>query len=178
MYKDFKFITEQKIEGLMKVEATSFSDHRGRLFSSYLKEEFITNGIQHEFNHDKFAINQHKYTLRGLHGDFKSWKMVSVPLGKVFQVVVDYRKDSPTYKNVYTCILDSNDPCLLLLPPGCANGFQSLVENTVYHYKLSYYGGYVDANEQFTLRWNDPEFKIKWPNMNPVISKRDSFSNE
>lgn len=178
MFKDFTFNTELKIKGLIKISATSFSDHRGKLFSSYLKEEFIVNGISHDFNHDKFAINDRKHTLRGLHGDFKSWKMVSVPFGRVFQVVVDNRSDSPTYRKVYTCILDSKDPSFLLLPPGCANGFMSLTENSVYHYKLSYDGDYADANEQFTLPWNDSKLNIEWPNANPILSKRDSYESE
>ena len=172
-YKDFIFHTPEEIEGLRVIELSKFEDLRGSLFTTYLREQYIENDIRLEFIHDKYAMNNQKGVLRGFHGDFKSWKLVTALTGKIFQAVYDNRPNSPTYGNSYTTEIDSEKSRLVLIPPGCANGFQTLKENTLYHYKLAYPGEYSDAEDQFTLPWNSNKININWPITKPILSKRD-----
>jgi dTDP-4-dehydrorhamnose 3,5-epimerase len=173
MYKDFKIKKIQEINGLIQIEYNTFDDLRGLLFTTYLKSEFdyIFNDLQ--FVHDKFALNKTKGTLRGIHGDAKSWKLVTVLAGSAHQVVVDNRITSSTYEKVYECRISDCKPLGLLIPPGCGNGFQTLEDKTLYHYKLSYEGQYNDVSEQFTLPWNSTKYKINWPVPDPILSDRD-----
>jgi dTDP-4-dehydrorhamnose 3,5-epimerase len=173
MYNDFKIESVDIITGLVKVEFNSFKDHRGLLFTTYLKEKFNTLFPELDFDHDKFATNNSKGTLRGIHGDDKSWKLVSILSGSAYQIVVDNREESSTFGNVHECVLSADNPTALLLPPGCGNGFQTLEDNTLYHYKLAYTGQYNDADNQFTIPWNSNRLNIQWPVENPILSDRD-----
>lgn len=155
------------------IQHSKFTDHRGQLWTTFdenlNKGEFLNNL---KFNHDKFAVSG-KHVLRGVHGDNKSWKLVSVIHGCVFQVVVDCRIESETYLKYETYELFGNDPKSILIPPGFGNAFLSLSDNSVYHYKLAYTGEYHDADKQFTLKWNDKRINIPWPVKNPILSERD-----
>lgn len=129
--------------------------------------------IKLTFNHDKFSISK-KNTLRGLHGDKKTWKLVSCVFGKVFFVVVNNIKNSKFYLRKKTFILDHKNNKQVLIPPNYANGFLCLSDHCVFHYKLSYKGRYFDVKNQQVLKWNDKRLKIKWPKTkNLILSKRD-----
>ena len=149
-----------------------FKDHRGLYWTTWKKDIFK----EKKFIHDKFSISK-KNTLRGLHCDFKTWKMVSCVFGRVFFVVVDMRKKSKNYLKFKKWTLDYKRPTLLLIPPHFANGHLCLSKECVFHYKLSYKGKYLDSKEQSSFRWNDPKIKIKWPIKKPILSKRDRTSN-
>ena len=84
------------------------------------------------------------------------------------------RKESKTYLKHFSLILDGSSPKSVLIPPGFGNAFQVLSDNAVYNYKLAYSGDYIDADEQFTLKWNDERILIDWPIKNPILSSRDS----
>ncbi len=153
----------------LKVFSSSiFKDHRGYLWTSWKKKK-----IKLTFNHDKFSISK-KNTLRGLHGDKKTWKLVSCVFGKVFFVVVNNIKNSKFYLRKKTFILDHKNNKQVLIPPNYANGFLCLSDHCVFHYKLSYKGRYFDVKNQQVLKWNDKRLKIKWPKTkNLILSKRD-----
>ena len=153
------------------IKNSSFKDKRGLLWTTWKKNTF--NKIK--FNHDKFSISK-KNVLRGLHCDFKSWKMVTSVYGKFLFVVVDMRKNSKNYLKHKSWILDYKKPVLILVPPYYANGHLTISKECVFHYKWSYKGKYVDSNKQKSYRWNDPKIKIKWPIKNPILSKRDKNS--
>ncbi len=125
-----------------------------------------------EIYDDKFSISK-KNVLRGLHCDFKSWKLVTCVYGKIFLVVVDMRKNTKNYLKYKSFILSHEKPRLILIPPYYANAHLCLSHKCVFHYKWSYKGKYIDANMQKSYRWNDPEIKIKWPIKKPILSKRD-----
>ena len=108
-----------------------------------------------------------------MHGDSKSWKLVTCVYGSIQQVVVDLRKDSPTYLQWQDFIIDSNNQMLILIPPHMGNAYYVKSEQAVYHYKLAYDGKYIDANEQFSIRWNDDSIGIKWLSKHPILSDRD-----
>jgi dTDP-4-dehydrorhamnose 3,5-epimerase len=171
MYNDFKVSDSSKIKGLKIIEPDFFEDHRGMLYTDYLKD-FSLKVLDLDFNHSKIAVSK-KDVLRGIHGDHKSYKLVSCLYGEVFQVAVDLRKDSPTYLANQSFDLTPNKPKLILLPPGIGNAFLVLSNHAVYSYKLSYEGSYIDADDQFTCHWADPTLNIQWPINEPILSKRD-----
>ena len=146
----------------------SFSDHRGYYWTSW-KENTI-NKIK--FKHDKFSLSK-KNVLRGLHGDNKTWKLVSCPYGEFLLVVVNCIRRSKDYLKWKSWTLSHENGVQILIPPNYANGHLCLSDKCLFHYKLSYKGNYVDAKKQFSLRWNDSKLKINWPIKKPILSKRD-----
>jgi len=147
---------------------SQFIDHRGYYWTTWNKKTFRNI----KFNHDKFSISK-KNVLRGIHCDFKSWKLVTCVFGKIFLVIVNVNKNSPKYLKTKSFLLDHKKPKLVLIPPDYANGHLCLSDHCVFHYKWSYHGKYIDAKDQTTFKWNDPRFKIKWPIKKPILSQRD-----
>ena len=146
-----------------------FQDRRGLLWTTWEKGNFKNI----KFNHDKFSVSKKK-VLRGLHCDFKSWKMITCVYGKFLLVAVNMKKNSKNYLRHKKWILDYKKPKMILLPPYYSNGHLCLTKTCIMHYKWSYKGKYIDAKNQKTYKWNDPKFKIKWPIKNPILSKRDT----
>ena len=146
----------------------SFKDYRGFYWTSWHKKFFK----KIKFKHDKFSLSK-KNVLRGLHGDNKTWKLVSCPFGKFLLVVVDCQKKSKNYLKWNSWILSHENGLQILIPPNFANGHLCLSDKCLFHYKLSYRGDYLDAKDQFSIKWNDPKLKIKWGIKRPILSKRD-----
>jgi dTDP-4-dehydrorhamnose 3,5-epimerase len=111
--------------------------------------------------------------LRGIHGDEQSWKLVTCVYGEIHQVVIDCREDSPTYLKWEKFIINKNNQLSILIPPNMGNSYFVTSEVSVYHYKLAYNGDYIDAEKQFTIKWNDPRLNIDWPNRHPILQDRD-----
>jgi dTDP-4-dehydrorhamnose 3,5-epimerase len=156
------------MKGIKVLKSSIFKDHRGYLWTSWEKKK-----IKLKFNHDKFSVSK-KNVLRGLHGDSKTWKLVSCVFGKVFFVVVNNDKKSKEYLKKKTFILNHNKNTQILIPPKFVNGFLCLSDKCVFHYKLSYTGKYFDVKDQMVVKWNDKRLKIKWPTKkNLLFSKRD-----
>lgn len=151
------------------LEPTHFSDDRGDLWTLWNKN-FFTPNI--EFVHDKIATSK-KNVLRGLHGDNKSWKLISCLYGEIFLSVVNYDKNSSDYLKTDNFILNDVNKKIILVPPNFLNGHLVLSENCVFFYKWAYEGEYPDVNDQFSIRWNDPILKINWPISEPILSERD-----
>ena len=146
----------------------SFKDHRGYYWTSWKGK--LAKRVK--FNHDKFSLSK-KNVLRGLHGDYKTWKLVSCPYGKCLLVVVNFVKKSKDYLKYKTWILSHENGVQILIPPNYANGHLCLSKKCLFHYKLSYKGAYADQRNQFSLRWNDPKLKINWGIKKPILSDRD-----
>lgn len=148
---------------------TTFVDKRGHYWTSWQKKNYP--GIN--FIHDKFSISK-KNVLRGLHGDNKTWKLVSCVFGKVFFVVVNYNIKSKYYLRHKKYFLSHKNKLQVLVPPKYLNGFLCLSKNCVFHYKLSYAGKYNDVKNQYSLKWDDKNLRIKWPlKKKLILSKRD-----
>ena len=156
------------IEGVFMFTPSSFTEKRGSIWTSY--DSSYDFGV--EFKHDKFSISNHN-VLRGIHGDSKTTKLVSCVAGSILQVVVDMRESSSTYLQWESFKLGEGNISSILVPPGVGNAFYVVSEQATYHYKLAYEGEYADANEQFTVMWNDPRLNICWPTTNPILSERD-----
>ena len=156
-----------EIKGVKVYTPDIYTDYRGDLWTLWKASD---DSLQ--FNHDKVSTSR-RHVLRGIHGDYKSHKLVTCLYGELYFVMVDNRPQSETYKQWSWMILDSRTRVQVLLPPGVGNGFLVLSDESVFHYKWSYEGEYPDVKDQFTLKWNDPIIGVDWPTDNPILSKRD-----
>ena len=162
------------IRGVYILMPSISEDTRGNIWTSFLKdevEELLPDDLY--FKHDKFSTSKYN-VLRGIHGDTKSWKLVTCVFGEIQQVVVDMRKKSPTYKQWQSFTISKNNQQLILIPPSMGNAYYVKSSEAVYHYKLAYDGNYIDAEEQFSVSWNDDSISIKWVSDNPILSNRDA----
>lgn len=153
-------------------ETDFFSDNRGDLWTVWNRDTFKP---ELEFNHDKVAKSK-KRVIRGLHGDNKSWKLITCLYGEIFLVVVDFRKESENFLETKTFILNDVNKRSVLVPPGFLNGHQVLSNDAVFYYKWAYDGEYPDVNYQTSIKWDDPKLNIEWPLEDPILSKRDLTS--
>ena len=158
-----------EIDGVKIFEPDLFTDFRGDLWTTWKKDEFP---LDLDFNHDKVSTSR-KDVLRGIHGDFKSFKLITCLYGQMFFILVDNRKDSKTYLQWNSMILDDRKRKLVLIPPGIGNAFLVLSDYSIFSYKWSYNGEYPDVEDQFTIKWNDKRLNINWPIANPILQKRD-----
>ena len=170
---EFNLKESDCISGVFLVQSSSYEDQRGEIWTNYKDGMFSKDIIGSlSFSHDKFVWNN-KNVLRGLHGDNHSYKFVSCPYGAVFQVAADCRPNSSTYGKYHAVEMSKENRICMLLPPGVANGFSVLSDGALYHYKLAYPDNYLDADEQFTIKYYDKIFSIEWPTINPLVSSRD-----
>jgi dTDP-4-dehydrorhamnose 3,5-epimerase len=156
----------EKISGIKTRTPDVYTDYRGDLWTIWKDDMDIY------YNHDKVSTSR-KNVLRGIHGDFKSTKLVTCLYGEVYFVVVDNREQSPTYMKWDCMMLNDKTRKQVMLPPGVGNGFLILSEHAVIHYKWSYKGQYPDVQDQFTIKWNDEKLNINWPISNPILQPRD-----
>jgi dTDP-4-dehydrorhamnose 3,5-epimerase len=161
------------IPDVVLVQPKSFSDDRGFFFESFKESEFLSGGIGKKFVQDNFS-HSIRGVIRGLH--FQKTpkaqaKLVSVLKGEIFDVVVDIRKNSPTYGKWVSEILSENNHKLLYIPEGFAHGFCVLSEDADVLYKVS--NEYSPEHEHGII-WNDPKLNIDWPISKPIISSNDS----
>ena len=156
-----------KFKEVKVFEPSVHTDYRGDLWTIW---NSMASSVP--FNHDKVSTSR-KHVLRGIHGDYKSTKLVTCLHGELYFVVVDNRKDSDTYLQWDHMILDDRAKKSVLLPPGFGNAFFVLSDNSVFFYKWAYEGSYPDVQDQFTLKWNDERLSINWPIEEPILQPRD-----
>jgi dTDP-4-dehydrorhamnose 3,5-epimerase len=162
-----------QIAGVYILSPSISEDLRGNIWTSFVKnkvENLLPNNLY--FKHDKFSTSK-RNVLRGIHGDTKSWKLVTCVFGEIQQVVVDFREESPTYLKWQDFIINNNNQKLILIPPQMGNAYYVSSEQAVYHYKLAYDGDYIDSDEQFSIKWNDEKINIDWLSNTPILSNRD-----
>jgi len=170
---EFNIEESNQISGIFIFTPSIHLESRGAIWTSFKEEIFkpyLPKNIS--FIHDKFSTSKEN-VLRGIHGDNKTWKLVSCIHGDILQVVVDFRKESNSYLQHQKFELSNNNNQIILIPPGFGNAFYVKSLSATYHYKLAYDGGYADVDEQFTIAWNDARLNIEWPSENPIISDRD-----
>lgn len=158
------------IEGIKEISfPTSFGDFRGHYHELFNKRMLVENGINDDFI--QFCVSvSNKDVLRGIHGDLGTAKLITCLHGKIQYAFVDNRPESKTYNNVVHGVMDSEKPFLIYLPPGIGNSYLTLSETSFYMYsQTTYYGDF----KQFTLKWDDPEYKIPWMVEKPILSSRD-----
>lgn len=161
-----------EIPGLVIVEPKVFGDDRGFFLESYKKKDFVNNGIDVEFMQDNHSVSS-KGVLRGLHyqkAPFAQAKLVRVIKGIAWDVAVDIRKNSPTYKKWISVELSGENKKMFYIPEGFAHGFLALTDEVQLMYKCSNeYSPQHDAG----IIWNDPELAVKWPVAKPLLSEKD-----
>ncbi len=169
----FKIRKSDIMQEISIIQPSISNDKRGNIWTSYIEEvidKLLPNNIN--FKHDKFSRSK-KNVLRGIHGDEKSWKLVTCVYGSIQQVIVDCRQDSKTYAKSESFEINEDNQISVLIPPNFGNAYFVKSENALYHYKLAYPGSYIDADDQFSFKWNNPTFGIKWDTSNPILSDRD-----
>lgn len=166
--------SETCLPGAYVVEIEKIEDGRGFFARTWDKNEFSKIGLNLEFVQSSISVNTKKGTLRGMHYQIEPYeesKIVTCTKGKIFDVIIDLRKNSKTFKKWISVELSSSNHKILYIPKGFAHGFQTLEDYTEVHYDITqvYRPEYARG-----LRWNDPTFNIKWPLYISIISKKDS----
>lgn len=160
-------LIKTNIKDLKIIKTKIFKDKRG-----FLREVFKENLIKNK----KFIFNlmsfSKKNVLRGLHIQTKNSqaKIITVTHGKIFDVVVDLRKKSKTFKKSYSIIISDKSDFSLYVPEGFAHGFLCLSKECTINYTCS---NYRNSNSELTLDWEDKQLGIKWPTKKPILSKKD-----
>jgi dTDP-4-dehydrorhamnose 3,5-epimerase len=162
---------ELELKDLILISPSVFGDDRGFFMETYNKDVFSKAGLTMEFVQDNHSKST-EGVLRGLHFQnppFAQGKLVRVTKGSIWDVVVDLRKNSPTYKKVAKVLLDDTDKRMLYVPIGFAHGFFS-IEPCEVQYKCT--NVYHKASE-LGIRWDDSDLAIDWTIENPLVSTKD-----
>jgi dTDP-4-dehydrorhamnose 3,5-epimerase len=165
--------TEQEIKGVYKIEAEPYEDERGAFRRHFCDKEFAKNGIVTDMKQSNVSENNFAHTLRGFHYQVEPYaegKTLSCLKGKIYDVVVDLRKDSLTYMKWISIELSGENRTSVHIAPGCANAFLTLEDNCLMHYYCS--ESYNPSAER-GIRFNDPAFNFTWPVEPKVISDKD-----
>lgn len=165
-------VSKCKLEGILIIEPNTYADERGFFLESFEQERYRELGITEEFIQDNHSRSK-KNVLRGLHftRSKPQAQIVTVMRGRIFDVVVDIRKDSPTFGKWFGTELSDKGIRQIYMAHGFAHGFCVLSDYADLHYKVSQR---YDPSDDGGLIWNDGDVKIDWPIKNPVISERDA----
>ena len=161
------------IRDVYVVDLDKHNDERGYFARAWCKNEFDKMGLKSTIVQCNLSFNHKKGTLRGMHYQihpFEEVKMVRCIQGKIFDVVIDLRKDSDTYKQWIGIELSDENHRMLYVPEGFAHGYQTLEDNSIVYYQVTEF--YQPGSETGT-RWDDPAFKIEWPHKITSISDKD-----
>jgi len=167
----FDFI-QCELPGIVIVAPKVFDDNRGFFLETYKQSEFAENGIADEFCQDNHSLSA-KHVLRGLHFQVfpaAQAKLVRVVRGAAWDVAVDIRRDSATFKKWFAVELSEANRKMLYIPEGFAHGFVAMTDDTHLIYKCS--REYSPAHDAGII-WNDPEIGIDWPVDDPLLSDKD-----
>lgn len=162
---------KSSIEGLIEIQPRKFEDSRGYFFESYQYDLFKNNGIAEVFVQDNQSFSK-AGVLRGLHFQkepYSQGKLVRVISGKVLDVAVDIRPNSPTYGQCETVILDSKLNNMFYVPPGFAHGFYTM-DDAIFSYKCT---NIYNKESEGGILWNDPDLNINWRTDSPNVSEKD-----
>lgn len=164
-------LTETKIKGVYIIEPEVFGDERGWFMETYSKIK--TPEIECDFVQDNQSYSKEKGVLRGIHfqnGEYAQAKIVRVIRGAVLDVAVDLRKGSPTYKKWVGVELSAENKKQLFIPRGFGHGFVTLSEEVEFVYKTD---NYYNAENDRSIKFNDPEIGVEWGIENPILSEKD-----
>lgn len=155
-------IEQTPINGLVVIHTDVFGDHRGWFTESYNKQKYKELGIETNFVQDNHSYSKEKGTLRGLHfqtGEFVQTKLVRCVKGRLFDICVDLRKDSPTYLQSFGLELSDTNNLQLYIPKGFAHGFVTLSNDVEIMYKVD---AYYSKEHDSGIRYDDPHLNIDW----------------
>lgn len=167
--------TELKLKGAFIIELDEHQDERGTFARHFCRNELLKYNIDFNICQCNISKNTYKNTIRGMHyqaAPYQEPKMVSCLKGKLYDVIVDLRKDSSTYLKWQGIELSENDNQILYIPSDFAHGFQTLQDDTNILY---YMGNYFNPESGRGLRYNDSKIGIEWKNFDyePIMSEKD-----
>ena len=160
-------------EGLMCIEFEPRSDERGYFMRIFSRDEFAREGIEFQIAQVNCSATVKRGTLRGLHfqkSPHEETKIVSCLRGKIFDVAVDLRKESSTYRQWMGLELSPEKNAAFFIPKGFAHGFQTLMDDCEVEYLIS---EFYHPESAYGARWNDPILHITWPITDPLLSEKD-----
>ena len=165
-----------ELQGIMIVEPQVFGDHRGWFTETYSALKFEPYGINTVFVQDNHSFTAKKGTLRGLHFQNEpkaQTKLIRCTRGRIYDVAVDIRTGSPTYRKWIAVELSEENHRQLFIPKGFAHGFLSLTDDVEVQYKVDeYYSPECDRG----IRYNDPDINVDWGDTVPILSAKDQTS--
>lgn len=162
-----------QIAGAYIIDVDRFEDERGFFALTWARDEFATHGLNADLAQCNLSYNHHAGTVRGMHWQappHAETKLVRCIRGGIYDVIVDIREGSPTYRAWAGVELTAENRRALYIPEGCAHGFQTLEDATEVFYQITEY--YTPAAAR-GMRWDDPAIGITWPLSVSVLSDRD-----
>lgn len=162
-------VSKTSLPGVLLIRPECIEDFRGEIVESYNEGVYKEKGIDLHFVQDNVSFSI-KHVLRGIHGDERTWKLLSCLYGRIYFVVVNCDRASEHFGRWESFVLSDKNHTEVLVPPKYGNAHLVLSEGALFNYKLSQYH---DPQGQFTYKWNDPQFRIWWPIKNPILSRRD-----
>ena len=164
-----RYNEDPEIEGLYVIEPDVFYDVRGQYINAYNTSDYSFLNI--DFVEDDFSIST-KHVLRGLHGDSKTLKLISCLHGDILLAVADLRSGSPSYMQTRMYALNDKNRKQVVVPAGCINGHLVLSDKCIFSYKQNQL--YSGAQNQISVRYDDPWLNLPWQVSSPLLSVRDS----
>lgn len=164
---------ETPLAGAFVIELERIEDERGWFARTFAAAEFEEHGLEAVVVQCNLSFNARRGTLRGMHYQAEPYgecKLVRCTRGLLYDVVVDLRPDSPTFRRWHGVELRAESGLMLYLPKGLAHGFQTLADGTEVFYQMS--ERHVPSHAR-GVRWDDPAFAIEWPEDERIISERD-----
>jgi dTDP-4-dehydrorhamnose 3,5-epimerase len=165
--------SEARIPGVWRISLEKRLDDRGFFARTFCEREFADDGLAVHYPQSNVSYNRTKGTLRGMHFQrppAPEVKVVRCVRGAVYDVVLDLRPESPMYLQWESFELSGENRDALYIPEGCAHGFQTLTDDVEMHYQM---GAFYAPEYNDGFRWNDPAFRIQWPEASPTISGKD-----
>lgn len=168
-------VTKTNIDGLVVVDPIIFSDNRGDLFEAYNEQIFSTYGLNLKFVQDNEATSK-KNVLRGMHVNVKhpQGKLIRVLDGEILDVVIDLRKDSPTYMSCYSILLSDENKKQLYIPEGMGHGYLALQDSRILFKTTTHY----IPGDEIGFAWNSKAITVDWGVKEPVQNDRDKSSKD
>jgi dTDP-4-dehydrorhamnose 3,5-epimerase len=166
--------TETRLKDAFIIEIEKREDERGFFARAWCKKEFEAHGLHLDLVQANLVFSNRRGTLRGMHyqvAPYGEAKLMRCIRGAIYDVIIDLRPESPTYKQWLGVELTADNHKMLYVPEYCAHGYQTLVDNTETFYPVSQF--YSPGFER-GMRWNDPAFGIEWPLNIQVISDKDA----
>lgn len=163
---------ETELPGVIVVRPDVFRDERGLFLETYHAQKYAANGIDANFVQDNHSRSS-RGTVRGLHAQCRrpQGKLVRALSGAIFDVVVDIRRNSPSYLKWISVELSADNCHQIYIPTGYAHGICVLSKFADIEYKCT---DFYDSSDELRVLWNDPEINIAWPSANPILSPKDS----
>ncbi len=165
--------TETKLAGAFVIELERHTDERGFFARTFCQQEFEAHGLKAEVAQCNVSFNKRKGTLRGMHyqaAPFAEAKLVRCTAGSIYDVIIDLRPASATFKRHFAVELSAENHRMLYIPEDFAHGFQTLEDDTEVFYQMAQR---YSAEHARGVRWNDPAFGIEWPKGERIIIERD-----